>query len=425
MWDRKNLNETPNRLPVAILNLLLPTAANSVIDPQDVSLLQFGYSNDFLRMGGNLLAILLRKFAAIFTPSINGASLRDATLALVAAYSSAPSAYLWMEEHSASAHRVLRRRNPETIEDVDIYASLLLCVLSCLYVNPEQFTKRLEDLVRRMVILKENEWKKGDSGHLSNNHLSIFLPFGRDLILELSRRVPNINIDAHLIQFSYISHHLIGPATFHQRAQYEKEFYGFDSCRYNHHLFTNGLLQHYTILRRCFRQSLLLQSEESEISKAIHIVVSETKADLQSREFVHHLSMLAQTIGDSNAGDDPSTDPMQFFLVLHNFCRLIILLLEAKTLKQGVASPNAIFSASSLLQLIKYRWLEPGTCNLLENQAGNVKMSLVRMLCVAGMILNPEYHPERTITCFLLTNSIFSFKIHPLRNWKDWGNRTR
>ena len=412
MWDRKNLNETVNRLPVAILSLQLPTAADSVIDPQDVSLLQFGYSNDFLGMAGNRIAILLRKFAAIFTPSINSASLRHATLALVAAFSFAPSAYLWMEEHSASAHRALRRRNSETIEDVDVYASLLLCVLSCLYPNSEQFTKRLEDLVTMMAMLKKKEWKKGDSGHLSNNHLSIFLPLGRDLILELSRRVPNINIDAPLIQFSYISHYLIGPATFHQRAQYDKEFYGFDSCQYSHHLFTNGLLHHYTILRRCFRQSLLLQVEGNEISKEIHIVVSETKADLQSREFVHHLWELVQRMGDFNT----YADSMQFFLVLHNFCQLIILLLEAKTLKQGVVSPNAIFSASSLLQLIKYRWLEPGTCYFLENQRWKCENEPCEDVVCCGNDFKSGISSRTYHLFFLLINSVFSFKINSLRN---------
>jgi hypothetical protein len=405
-WGKKKQESLRRQLPIAILRIQLPTAIDSVIDPQYVPLLQFAYSDHFLRMGGNVMATLLRKFAAIFTPSINNESLRHATLAWASAFSIDQSAYSWVVDHSISAGRALRSKSSKTIDEADLYASFLLCILWGYYKDSHQFAIHLSRFVAMMKNKKRAQ--AGDGDLSSTNHLSIFLPLGRDLILEMSRNLSNTN--SLIIQFSNISRRLIGPASFHQRAQYHKEFFTPDP--FQHRLFANNIWHHYTILRKCFRDTLFLQLEGGETTKLVRSLVSEIKKDLLSqREFVDRLLKETQTPG-FKVRNWFTDQYVLFSLLLHKFCRLMVQLLQAETIKQGAASTKTISLATSLLQQIQDRWLEPGNCDFLVAQPfGYNTIILVSVLCIAGIILNKENFPEGAAQFFNFLTSLASTTI--------------
>ena len=358
------------------------------------------------------MATLLRKFAAIFTPSINNQSLRYATLAWASAFSMDPSAFSWVIDHSISAGRALRSKNSETIDDADLYASFLLCILWSYYRDSHQFAVHLCGFVAMMTLLKEKMWGQAGAGDLSGtNHLSIFLPLGRDLILEMSRTLSNTN--TLIIQFSNISRRLIGPASFHQRTQYHKEFFGPDP--FQHRLFANNIWHHYTILRICFRNTLFLQLDGGETTTLVRSLVSEIKEDLLSqREFVDQLLAETQTPG-FRVRNWVADQFISFSLLLHKFCHLMVELLQAETIKQGAASPETVSLATSLLQQIQDRWLEPGNRDfLVEQPFGYNTIILVRMLCIAGIIFNQEKYPE-CAAHFVQFPDLFSIENHHLQ----------
>ena len=386
-----------------ILGRQLPTAIDGVIDPEDVPLLQFAYSDHFLGMAGNLVGGVLRKFAGLFRPSMSSESLRQATLAWASAFvSSAPSAYTLMVDNSISAGRALASKNSNTIDEADLYASFLLCILSCAYSDSKQFAVHLNGFVAIMMLLKKKNWQQGEPENLpESSHLSLFLPLARDSILEMSRRVHDTN--TLIIKFLYMSGHLIRPASFHQRARYHHEFCRNDPFQYRS--FTDSVWHHYTALRRCFRDTLFLQVEGGVTSEFVRSLVSEIEIDLLSqKELVDHLSMETQILGANIQSG--SYELLRFSLALYQLCRLLILLLNAATLKQGVALSEAVASAKSLLHHIQCRWLAPGNCGFLINQSiGTGTTIIIRMLCICGLILNPKNDPEGSrLSLYLLTS---------------------
>lgn len=367
------------------------------------------------------MASLLRKFGCIYSPSIRSHSLRQATLAWAAAFvASGPSAYDRVLNHSMSAGRALMNKTPETIDEADLFAAWLLCLLSCTYSNTEQFEIHLNGFMAMMKLLKKRNWSQGEYGELSKTgyHLSILLPLSRDMITEMSRWTA-ISNDL-MIKFSYISHQLIGPVSSRQHAQYHNEFFGVDSLQC--HAFSGSIWDHYTVLRRCFRDTLFRQIVGGKTSTFVQVLVSEINVDLLSqRGTVDQLYIQTQQ-PDQVPG---SQDFPRFAMTLYDTCCLLILLLQAENVIEGAASPEAVVFATSILQLIEDRWLAPGSIDLLVGRSprGLSTLILVRILCVTGLVLNSKTYPRGTLPPSIIL--ILSLEANCLHAGTRWGRPIR
>src|SRR5271170_3263842 len=75
-----------------------------------------------------------------------------------------------------------------------------------------------------------------------------------------------------------------------------------------------------------------------------------------------------------------------FALLLYNFCALLIILLQAETVLIGTECPDAASLATSIVQLVDDRWIEPDISSLVGGLPTSI---LVTMLSIAGFVLNP------------------------------------
>ena len=300
----------------------------------------------------------MRKLAYIFSPSISSEPLRQATLACAVAFLPPNlSNYDRVEYYSTCAGRALRTKNSDTIDESDIYAVSLLMVLSCVFLDGPKFEIHLKGFLAIMDEVSKKTWNREKASKLSTiDHLWMFLPLVRDLIIEMSRiiYIPN----SLVVHFSSACQHIIGPASFKGRAQYYQELFGVDP--YQRNTFCNSVWHHCTVLRRCFREVVSAQIEGQGMNTTISRLVAEAKVDLLSSDMeavVCRLLMTYSKSGRDSRSSVENDDAMEFALLSYAFCSLLIILLQHDTLIQGLTSPKASRLARSMLHLIEDKWL--------------------------------------------------------------------
>ena len=293
-----------------------------------------------------------------------------------------------MEYHSTRASRALRAKIiNNAIDEADLYATLLLTVLSCVHFDIPKFMIHLNGF---MAILKELTRKASNDGQVSDLSKlgplsSAFLPLARDLILETSRRLNDVNVNDLVIEFSYSSQFTIGSPTFQRRVQYNIELLGADPN--NCLSFCTATWHHFTVLRRCFRHVVFQQIEERRPEFSVQILVSEIKADLQShniQEVVARMLALKYNPSAFILPTHSSYDLFTFNLLLYHFCSLLIIMLEANTVTQGAISIEATSLATLILPHIEDRWLGRNTYDPALVPGGFHRAVLIRVLYVLG-----------------------------------------
>jgi hypothetical protein len=368
----------------------LPTAMDEVISQQDVQLLQFAYSDVFEWTGGSIMGSLFKKFAMIFSPALNSGSLRHATLAFATAF--IPPAVFdedRLEYHSNQACKVFLTKTPATLDESDLFAAFLLTFLACIYGDLFRFGVHLNGF---LAILKEMQSRSRNDREASR--LGIFWPLTLDLILEGSRRVCGSN--DLVIEFCFLSQQLLGPQNFIRRAKYTLELFGKEAK--GDFAFLQAVWQHSAILRRCFRDTVLRQLHgETGINPLANSVVSEAKADLNSQEIMTVVFDLFTRRSQHGHGtcNDINHNLMMFMLLLHQFCRLLIHLLESETIIQHGISAEGTLLAQGVIQLVQPEWLLP---DVESNPFPlyHARAFLPRMLWIVGLILTRKDHPEGT-----------------------------
>ena len=364
-----------------------PTAMDEVISQQDVHLLEFAYSDIFERAGGSIMGSLLKKFATIFTPAINSGSLRHATLAFAIAFT--PPSFFdeeRLEYHSMQACKVFLTKTPATLDESDLFAAFLLTFLASIYRDRFRFGIHLKGFV---AILKELRNKTIKNSQASR--LGIFWPLMLDLILEGSRRVCGTN--DIVFEFCFLSQQLLGPQCFMRREKYTLELFGKDMER--DFAFLQAVWQHSVILRRCFRDTVWRQLNGEQISPLVHSVVLEAKVDLKSQEMMAVAFNLFTRRSERGTCNDVNHNLMMFMLLLHQFCGLLIFLLESETVLRHGRSAEGASLALGVVQLVQSEWLRPEV----EYSAfplHHARALIPRMLWIAGMILTRKGHPDGT-----------------------------
>jgi hypothetical protein len=368
----------------------IPTANDEVIRSQDALLLNYGYSDTFSWAGGSLMGGLLRKFAFVFSLAINEASLRHAMLAFIAAYLPCGiDCYEHIVVHSGLCGKALMSKNLATLNEADLFAAFLLTWVSCISKDVPAFRIHLKGF---SAILEELSFRSGRAG--TSHQLSVFWPLARDLILEGSRMVDAVDgVTGHIIEFCGIAGQAMGPQKFCGRARYWDLLVRADpKC---HTAFSQAVWHHCGLLRRCFRYTVPIQKNGGTgLTTAIQPIVTDIKADLDSLEmkniaFQLSLMKLSQ---DNTVQFDKWTAYWQFMLLLYQYTKLMIVLLEAETVEEGASSCESATIAVSILQIIKAEIisLDISSLYLLDFNT----FLLPRILWVSGLTLTPETYTD-------------------------------
>lgn len=147
------------------------------------------------------------------------------------------------------------------------------------------------------------------------------------------------------------------------------------------------------MLRRCFRATVYAHLEGSRPSKCVDSVVSEIKIDLESRGVQEIVAQLKELRASPEAMVlyNRNHESLMFALLLHQVCSLFIVLLNAETVIQGCASPEALPLATSVVHLIDEKWFDPVDCNLPHYVSSYMDRGCVmgKVLWISGLVMNP------------------------------------
>ena len=109
----------------------LPTPDDAIVEPQDGTLFQYVYSEEYYDLQGKWTVLqLLRKFRAGYGGTIPCPSLRHAILALGADDIPLTGYRAKKFEHKQKAFRALMSKTTETVDDGDLFATFILLIIS-------------------------------------------------------------------------------------------------------------------------------------------------------------------------------------------------------------------------------------------------------------------------------------------------------
>jgi len=325
----------------------------------------------------------------VFGDSIQHPSLRHAMLAWASAFVPAGLPFSeQLQHHSVSVDWALLSKTRNTIDVADFYAAFLMALLSAAYHNRSGFTKYF-----RVVKALLGKLRYRFSSASNPIHLGIFLPLARDLFLEFGRREVLFQLNGEILELCRLFQTTIGPVSMSQRTHYCNELLtGVDPQM--HFAFLQTMWAHTTMLRRCFRHTILRKSRGQQHNESlIASLVSEVKSDLLSREVKELVDRLTILRGGpiSQSQCDDSNSCWKFGLLLHQYCGHLILLLEAENVFDELLSREARASAETILSLIEDNWLDfYNGDQLLPTPLCLRRFLVVRSLWISGLTLRPD-----------------------------------
>jgi hypothetical protein len=356
------------------------TPIDEVIAPEDVTLLQYVYSDTFGHLWGSKVHRILRKFAVLFQPSINRLSLRRAILAYSAAF--APnSSYADVERYSGLACQLLLRKPSTTLDEGDLFAACLLAFLSAMYDNPPEFRFYLH---RFIAIMKDLGQQSGEK----QMHFVLFWSLARDLITDSSRNVAGVN--DLVLDFCQVSRPLIRQGNgFHQSTRAMEEVYGYGQRYWP---FVDSVNHSYFLLRRSLWKTICNIELGIVFDPAIKSALLEVQVDrdIESKgdeiEAAFHYRTLSEDMTNTI-----------LTRLLHRVCKLLIAILEDQTVLTGSPSPRTIAAATGVMQFIRSEHLDVSFEELVA--AGTVAQWTVaqflpRILFIARFGLGDTTCPE-------------------------------
>jgi hypothetical protein len=304
------------------------------------------------------LTNLFKRFSITFGPTISKPSLRQAILAWGAAFTPLPdySGYARMIQYSNRTIKAIRAKSSTTVDEADLFATLLLALLSFIYHDLSTFKMHVCGFI---TVARELRRKTDDNE--CQLYLATFWPLARDTILDaFLHYFPRGLWNPCAVIFCQECHSIIGPQSVIQSAAYLMDFLGFDPNR--EYSFCVSLWRYSRLLRVCFRDTVYRQlSGKINTSRTIASTVLEVKADINSPEvlaIVAHISSLKLSHSQAHGlSADPRFDLLRFSLLVYRFCEMLIALLEAPTLIEGISSDKAISNALGLAILVQPEWL--------------------------------------------------------------------
>jgi hypothetical protein len=368
-----------------LISRQIPTASDAVIEADDALLLQYAYSDSIIPQGGFILSRLLQKFALVFGPSFNVASLRHAALAYVALYAPCHGGFERVIFHSNQASRELLAKQKKGYTEADFFAAAVLTFVNGLtgkrgdvYLHMKTFLVVMKYLVKS---------KANDKAMLPT-----LWPIARDIIVEGSRYVSRTS-PSFLLEFGRVWRETMGPQSFTLRANYTNQLVEVQTVE---GAFAESVWLYCRSLRMCFRSAVSKQTD-GDMQRDGHLIstVAELKADLQSieaREIIGRYTAL-KFAAETHQPVDWQHNWYMFTLLLYRFCHLLIVLLEGETIVEAASSVEAISFATLVLELV--RTLTAATAPYNGHLCQRSDFAIVpRMLWVAGLQFPIGVSPE-------------------------------
>ena len=366
MWGPKKAAQfTPSRS--------IATTIDVPMDAEDVSLLQYAYSNEYFR-SEYTAGVLSRTFAFIYGTSISSESLRHAVLAH-AAYSRLESCSV--DKHISRVRQHLIRKRYSSLNEGDLFAVYLLGMLSALRGKPEEFVCHLRGFLSIMKVLRSND---------APAELSMFWPLARRQFVMCGSWLS----DESMMWFWQESQQVIGSPTITQTGKYCR-FWAMETGNPDRApcwSLIDSLCQIYTILRRCLRAAAERQSKNcSGLDANVVPLLSDLKdllySDIQG-EVIKYESRVKAEI--RNGTSDRSTDAYEITLMYRIICFLVVLLEAPSILASLKLSVKSALEITSLLRYF-YPWYVAPTQDWLYHQ-------ILSISWLAGLAFSWEEFPE-------------------------------
>jgi hypothetical protein len=352
---------------------------------EDVQLLQDVCSHQFAVATVKTLERLIQKYAISSSTSISHPTLFHHAILAYAPQLLTPRNDMSREYHTSECVKALQRRTSNAqwhgFDETDLAAICFMAFVSRLEKRQSTFE------IHMNVFVAMTNHLNSESKSLTGMFTTIFRPLLRDLILIDSRYI-SVS-DATVLLFVGRCRESIGPMTWTQRSEYLRALHGehLPWCQ----AFSESVWQYSVLLRRCFRETLRHQSQGNErLPDSVSGVVSEIRAAFDSQEAVLMLKDLDKLTRSHISAACPLSqgqDIIIFVTSMFRFCRFLLSVLEAKTLLEGCASPEARYEVISLMSLFQAHWLMPDRHNYCFPQSYT---RAVRMLWTAGVAIRQE-----------------------------------
>jgi hypothetical protein len=359
------------------------TPTDVAVSAEDIMLLQYAYSDVFANTAPSIIGPkigrcpnigqLFRHFSFVFGPSINSTSLREAMLTTSASLMPNRS----IERITRHSHRAIERLRVlanDTVNEADLFAICLLGFVSGLMRDFAMFHRHLNAMKSALEIVTRNN---------AGSPLSILWPISLDLLISVTAEIPYSSNDSVLELFDQCWH-LIGGQGFVHRAGYMTLFCG---DHYKESAFTATIWLDFILLNRCLHISVLREAEGSTRCKTSAAVLSVVKTDLESPDVIENAERIMK-LRFADPANMPHHEDSMFSLLQHQFCRLLIYMLEGHTIIKSVASHNAAPLSKGVLDLIPTEWL--GVDNCYSNTS---PWFLPQVLWISGLHFRDSKYP--------------------------------
>jgi len=311
LWGPKKEGQVSPSRPI-------PTPIDSVVDPNDVVLLQYAYDDEIY---ANLAsAALFRTFSIVYGPSLSSVSLRYAVLACTEFCLRRPD--IEVDDHINSASRALITKDPTGFREADLFAIYLLAALGTCRGRMKEFKIHFQGFMSAIE-------------HLQNTRLfdmSVFWPFARnDLIWHaVCLEEDDMDILDALVQ----SRHYVRPPTLSQTKDYCREL---ERTQNNpnvvsHWSLMDSVSQIQIILWQCMRATINRQSRGHHgVDDSVAFLINEIHEIVASDEMIQEV-----TEQESNFGLEEDDWWKWLVCLLYRVSRYSLALLESVSVMDGI-----------------------------------------------------------------------------------------
>ena len=239
-----------------------------------------------------------------------------------------------------------------SIDAADLFAVFLLIVVHSQYRDFESGVKVKTHLTGFVSVLNSLRRQKIPRLSLMDNDgpFSTLLSLAHDIILELTRYVMVTNDS--VLQFCSE----VGPVKYSHRKRYQAEFVR-NISQYSPETIT--IWQNCTILRRLFRSTVHEDTSGQKRSSIVAKIASEVDKDITSLPMSEYVTgqRLFFLQRPTRGGEElESVEEASFWIAVYDYSKLLLLLIQAATVTQGLETESARELGCSLVSRIEDHW---------------------------------------------------------------------
>ena len=358
-------------------------ANDSIIGSDELSILQYTYSDDF---PGQKLAPLFRLLAIEYGPALRDVTLRHAMIAYSSSYLPLLQLRNIQEHHATESRRALNVKlgNPGTIQESDVFAVLLLSWM-------EWNRGNIADAMVHAngCLLMMNLWSNDSNGREASDLFALVAPFVLFCVDELRCRCSlRGQWTAPIYQLD-----------FGRCVKYQTEFV---SRRGRYWRKTTGLFaaldeiqnNQFLLLARCIARITAEPNTEDDQRSIVDDVLKYVLGQMSDPNFNDALATFGVFIHATQPPDiDSNHQSARDYLFNSVKCsQLMVVILEMPTIMQGLKDPRVV----SLAQLLGSSFKSGKSRHGVDENYPVVNYNPAQLL-LAGLVLQKEKYPDRNI----------------------------